>query len=297
MVHRRRAVAVFIGVLIPLASRSWANAQNQEAEFRNIAKAMWVWRTDPDEYLELLEFATRWNIRNVAVSMRPAHIDRLLSGDETIMRSLSALRSAGVAITALAGEAHWVLDGRIPKFLAKLIDLSEQFDLFDGLHFDVEPHTLDAWAVGGPSRDALMRGFLDLLKRTRHTAPALRLSAAINPVYAELTLPDGRNFLDAVAGALNSVSVMAYRNQPERTVEWVGSTGSLLERANVPWWNGVLVHQSKDKNTSYDGVTSDRFVTDMVRLHRLLSGRFGVYRSYRGLMFEDYKGLRRALEV
>jgi hypothetical protein len=141
-----------------------------------------------------------------------------------------------------------------------------------------------------------MLGHLALFETIARQARGVPLGAALHPIYAKMALPDGRNYLEALCHTLQSVSLMAYRNRPAATISWSQASIEIFERMRKPWRSGILVHSSREANISYAGRAQPAFIADMVALDRQLHG-LSSSSSYRGLIFEDYKGLRAILDA
>jgi hypothetical protein len=283
---RRQLLQVAAGGLAGTFLRSPAGAAPEP--FRAIPKAMWVWKTPLDELDTLRAFAGRWGVRRVLLALNPASIDRLWHGDTA---PLTRLHADGIAVSALAGDPAWAEHRGLPRTIERLVELANRSGALIGLDLDIEPHTLKAWHAGDDVRARLLQGLLAQIEAIRAHAGRLPVGAALNPVYARLTLPDGGNGLEALARRLDAVQLMAYRPAAQATVAWAAPAVAALERAGTPWWSGVLVHAGDEKGTSYFGQPAAQFMTDMVNLHRSYADPMR-YRAYQGLVFEDYAGLR-----
>jgi hypothetical protein len=165
--------------------------------------------------------------------------------------------------------------------------------LFDGVSLDVEPNALPAWHDQS-RRQQLMEGTVAFYDFVRAAAPNISIDAALNPAFAGLRLSSGQNFLAALAHRLDSVSIMAYRDNPERAIKWASRAIAVVEAAGLPWRLGVLVHTSSETGTSFVGTSRMVFEADMVALEDLVRSH-GPSAHYRGLIFEDYNGLKRIL--
>jgi hypothetical protein len=290
----RRNVLALGGSLAATVGIGPATAAADTKLFRQIPKSVWVWNTPPEELAALSDFARQWNITRVLLGLRPETIDRLATGDQRSVSAIARLRERDVEVIALTGDPSWVERPDVPRSVSSILDIAARRKLFDGLDLDVEPHALAAWHGGDAERAKLMSGHLELFKTLAAQAPPLPLGAALHPVYAKMTLPDGRNYLDALCGTLRSVSLMAYRNRPNATLAWSQPSISVFERASIPWRSGILVHETKDANTSYIGSQPAEFIATMTELDRNLRN-LAPAKFYRGLIFEDYKGLRNIL--
>ena len=294
MTTTRRNVLALGGSLAAAVGIGPATAAADTKLFRQIPKSVWVWNTPPEELGALSDFARQWNVTRVLLGLRSDTIERLTTGDQRSVSAIAKLRDHEVEVIALTGDPSWVQRPDVPRSVSSILDISARRKLFDGLDLDVEPHALPAWHGGEAERAQLMSGHLELFRTLAAQAPPLPLGAALHPTYAKMTLPDGRNYLEALCGTLRSVSLMAYRNRPNATVAWSQPSISVFERASIPWRSGILVHESKEANISYTGSPQAEFIAAMAELDGNLRN-LAPAKFYRGLIFEDYKGLRNIL--
>jgi hypothetical protein len=230
------------------------------------------------------------------LGLRSAALDRLASGDPGTQDAIEQLRDGGIEVVALTGDPSWVEHDDMPHPVVRIFEIVSRRQLFQGLDLDVEPHALPDWRAGGEQRQRLMAGHVVLFETIARHARGLPLGAALHPIYARMTLPDGRNYLEALCHTIESASLMAYRNRPAATIDWSERPVAIFERMKMPWRSGVLVHPAKEANISYAGREQSAFMADMVALDRQLQS-LPSSSSYRGLIFEDYKGLRSILHA
>lgn len=133
--------------------------------------------------------------------------------DAALLDFLRAARSAKVQVHAMhPGDlADW-LDPAPKAFDHKVVvdwvKAAVATKLFDGLHLDVEPHGHALWK---DHRDALARGYLELLRLCREAAGKDVLLSAAVPWNWEAVEVDGRSLISRAQDALDWVSIMAYR--------------------------------------------------------------------------------------
>jgi hypothetical protein len=165
--------------------------------------------------------------------------------------------------------------------------------LFEGLSLDVEPDALAGWHKP-EERIGLIDGTAAFFETVRRGLGTFKLDIAVNPAFADMKTSKGESFLAAIARSADSIELMAYRNSPVRTIHWAEKAIRTASDAGRDWRLGVLVHRNRERGTSYFGRDAGAFLADMIALDRL-SHRLNRGGTYRGLVFEDYHGLRRML--
>lgn len=288
----------FLGMLAgaPFAVvRNTASASSNSAAFHDLQKAMWVWKVDIDHLDALGAFVKEAGIHTTLLSLPAGMRADLMAGDVTALSHLRALREGGLSLGALTGDPSWVASPqRMPQSLDQILRAAAgNKTLFDRVSLDVEPNTLPAWhnSVG---QKALMESTIAFYDAVRASANHIPIDAALNSAFAKLHLPDGQNFLEALARRLDSISIMAYRDNPEGTIKRAASAIALIEHVGIPWRLGVLVHASPESGTSFVGAGRGAFEADMIALNDMVH-REGPSAHYRGLIFEDYHGLTKIL--
>ena len=101
----------------------------------------------------------------------------------------------------------------------------------------------------------------------------------------------GGNALRRIGEHVDRMSIMAYRDSASATLDWAASTLEMLMTTEISWRMGVLVHQSAENRISFFNAPLSSFMREMIELDRLLRASTNRQR-YRGLVFEDYDGLR-----
>lgn len=291
---RRTLIATLAGA--PLAATfglASGHAAASGAAFRKLRKAMWVWKFDEQYFGELARFAAAESVDTMLLSLPAAMRAELEAGNAKILSRLRTLKQGGRSLLALTGDPSWVnTPQRLPQSVGTILTAVTQDGIFDGISLDVEPNALPGWHDPG-ERAQLMAHTLTFYATVRAAAGDLPIDAALNPAFAALNLPNGQGFLASLCAHLSSVSLMAYRDSPERILEWAEPAIAVIEAAQRPWWLGVLVHATSEKGTSFVGTSRAAFEADMVELDRMV--RLRAEANYRGLIFEDYDGLKRIL--
>lgn len=253
---------------------------------------MWVWLKSLEELEGLARFAVDQRFEALMIHFRKESRAALLSGKPDAVRVLHALCERGCEIHALAGEPQWAAKDELPRTVQQLLDIEGRHVLFQGLHFDVEPHSLPLWREPG-GRATLMTGMATLAQRTRAALPAhMSLQLALNPKYALQPLAGG-DFLGQVSSHVQEVALMAYRNTPQRQHEAAADAIARLRELRLPWRMGVLCNPPKEPGVSYHGLSSAAFEAHMARLWYATRSEA----LCRGLIFENYHSLRELLHA
>jgi len=253
--------------------------------------AMWVWKDRiliPDD---MTRFADSHGIETLFVYVSPNAAEALLRGERGAEVAVERMRERGRRVYAVAGEPDWARGpATLPRHADLLVRLMSQTSHFDGLHFDVEPNALPDWSKPRERR-SLFAGTLKFYDLLRSASPSAAIDAAVNPVFATLATTRGENFLGEIARRVDSLSIMAYRNNVSRTLEWSRPAVEQAIAKGRDWRIGVLVTDNPDEpGTSWHGVPRKLFDSAMQELDKSLVAQFPSAK-YAGLVFEDYDGL------
>lgn len=266
----------------PLAS-AFAKARNAPPRM-----AMWVWKDRVLSPGAMLAFAERRGISTLFVYVTPTAAEALLTRDRDACATLRAMRSNGRRVYAVAGEPDWAWGpAQLPEHAALLVRLAVETGLFDGLHFDVEPNAVPDWN-DKPTRPALMKGSVKFYDLLRAAAPYQKIDIAVNPVFATLTT-GGSNFMRELARRADSLSIMSYRSDPKRALEWAAPAIAQIEGAGRRWRMGAEVGDA-EPGVTWRGTPPARFSSAMVDFDNLITDRFRSPR-YEGLALHDYDSL------
>jgi hypothetical protein len=281
MTTRRQLLAAAAGAICCPASVA-AQAPPLQAD------AMWVWGEPilaPDR--ALADFADRRRIAFLYVYVSPAAADALLSQRRDAVEAVKAMAAKGRRVYAVAGEPDWTDAAELPAHAALLVRLTQTNRLFEGLHFDVEPNALPEWREPA-AQPRLAERTLRFYERTRSFAPSTKIDAAVNPIFAAVPVRNG-NFMRLLAERVSSVSLMAYRANVARAIEWARPAVGEIVAAKRPWRMGVLAGDG-EPGTSWKCAEPVRFLAAMAELRKGVEQEFPASRCA-GLAFQDYQGL------
>jgi hypothetical protein len=265
-----------------------AEARPQEPRPRT---AMWVWKDRVSLPDDMPSFAEQHRLDTLFVYVSPTAADALLSGSKRPVSAVRAMRGQKRRVYAVAGEPDWARGPTdLPQHAALLVRLATTTQLFDGLHFDVEPNALPDWNKL-ETRPSLISGTLRFFDLLRAAAPNITLDAAANPVFATMHAGSSGNFMNEIAKRTSSISIMSYRSSVLRALDWAAPAVGQVVAAGRPWRMGVLVDDNpSEPGTSWFGTPRDTFIAAMRELDARIVDRFSSSR-YAGLIFQDYDGL------
>ena len=296
--HRREfaaglAVAISTAMAENARGSVLASTGGEVARFRALHKSLWVWNVDENGLEELLKFAKKIAVDTVLLSLYGSLMEKFASGDAATIADLEMFKRDGRGLFALIGDPGWISTSRaMPEFIRQTLGaMSRHPGIFDGLSLDIEPNSLPQWQDPFGRQD-LVQKTVQLFGTIRSESGGVPIDAALNPFFASIESSQGRSFLDELARHVDSVSLMAYRATPARAVEWARQAIAILDGA-VLWRMGVLVNADPETGTSYFGKSRAVFQLEMADLDARI--RKARPKSYAGLVFQDYKGLRAML--
>ncbi|GEM_PF-1252328 len=208
-------------------------------------RALWVWGRDlldkPGEADFLLDFA---ETRGVGTLFLNVSTQRLQRTPDPYRAFLSRAHARRVRVEAMNGEAGWVLTGgrrHAAEFLVALRGFNEgevEASRFDGVHLDVEPHTLDAWKGAGQA--ALAESYVALLTWCSDRAREAGLPLAVDvPVGYDGVPFAGGTLIEAVAERADAIGVMAYGRGAGALTRAVQGEVEAADRAGKRAWVGL----------------------------------------------------------
>lgn len=168
-----------------------------------------LWRSSPDA---LLVQAEAKNIRRLHISVEVARGQ--VTDAPALARFVRAAAARGIAIDAVEGDPRMVRpDGRThalarARAIAAYQRAAAPPERLSTIQYDVEPYLLPEF---GADPAATLAAWSTLLRDLAQT-----LGAPIDAVipFWLLNTPDGAAALDALAGRLSALTVMAYRTDP-----------------------------------------------------------------------------------
>jgi hypothetical protein len=225
---KNKAILLLLAVCLTLMSvvPSPAHAEDRQA------KAVWVWdfyeaASDSNQITKLLQFLNEQDINLLFIGTRRTLPDQPATYEELIRRA----HEEGIRVFALVGRSEWALEGHHREALAELqqvlsFNASRPASAFDGIQYDIEPHTLPEYKT---KRGSVNYQYLQVLKKIAGAIDAsgdpMEFNAAIpcwyatgeNPVIVE-TGGERKALSYFVLDIVDTVSLMAYRDTAERQI-------------------------------------------------------------------------------
>ncbi len=208
-------------------------------------RAMWVWGRDllerPGEADFLLDFAETRGVGTLFLSASTTRIERT---PDPYRAFLARAHARGLRVEAVSGEAGWVLPGgrrHAAAFLTAVRAFNEREEAasrFDGVHLDVEPHTLDAWK--GERQAALAEAYVSLIGWSAERAREAGLPLAADvPVGYDAVPYQGGTLIEAVLERVDAIGVMAYGHGAGALTRAVQGEMEAAEGAGKRAWVGL----------------------------------------------------------
>lgn len=267
---------------------SFVSSHSVQAQNILSGSTIWVWQDCILTETKLKEFTNTYNIRTLFIFVTPASAKALLNRTDQALARIKALRSGNRQIYAVCGEPEWSWGSTVlPEHAQSIIDLVQSSTLFDGLHFDVEPQALADW--NNPQlRKKLIQGTINFYKLIRHHTSDIAIDIAVNPIFNSLEV-NSSNFLKEISCSANSLSIMSYRNNIDKAINWARPSIIEIEHLSREWRMGVLVSDG-EPGTSWKNTPKKYFSQSMEELDKKLFEEFGS-RFYRGIAYHDYNAI------
>ncbi len=255
--------------------------------------AMWIWKDRVLNPEGIGKFSRRNSIDTLFLYITPDSCRALLNKDPSALTAIAEMKGENRKIFALVGEPDWSWGvSEIPVHVSLIINILKHSSIFDGIQFDIEPHSLVDWG-SEDSRTKLMDGLIQFYKFIRERAENIHIEVTINPSYSGLYM-GSRSFLERILEHVDAISIMAYRKGIDRAIEWASPSIQIAEDNNKSWRMGLSV-DDEEPDISWRNLNPSELkaVTEELRetlRHRWHSGMF------LGIVYHDYDGLKKLLK-
>lgn len=225
---KNKAILLFLVVCMTLVSGGTIPAQAQQRQ----AKAIWAWdfyeaAANSNKITALLKFLKEQDINLLFIGTSKTLPDQPATYEELITRA----HAEGIRVFALVGRAEWALEAQHREAVAELrqvlsFNASHPDSAFDGIQYDIEPHTLPEYKT---KRGSVNYQYIQVLRRIageiKASGDPLEFNAAIpwwlasgeNPVIVE-TGGQRKPLSYFVLDIVDTVSLMAYRDTADRQI-------------------------------------------------------------------------------
>jgi len=178
----------------------------------------YVWNTEhflsnPFSERAFIEECKSLGLDGIYLSLNGKQISKFLKnsqGMQKLLNFLTLAKSKDLSVQLLLGENSWIYPENREKLLrvVKLFNNFNNFagaDGFDGLHLDIEPHSLPDWKI---RRNDLVRMYLSTLVQVKEVSKK-PIIVDIPPNYIQIVL-NGESLADKVLKISDGINVMAY---------------------------------------------------------------------------------------
>ncbi|MFC0523388.1 poly-gamma-glutamate hydrolase family protein [Pontibacillus salicampi] len=260
-----------------------------------VEKNVWIWKEEPiHQAEETVTFLSEQGVQNVYVHFKP----NLGEGYPSFIKKAT---QAGMKVHALIGSPKWGLAAYTAD-AKKRIDLVQQYndsvpanEQFVGIHFDVEPYTLDVW---DQDREKVVNEWLQSTKEYTSYAKAFgyEVGAAL-PFWLdnEKVTSIHDHFYKEMMDLHDYVSLMSYRDQALGTNSITSISDQEILYANSPKVElGVELLPYEVENVTFDGKSNKELEQEvaLVRKHYLDQKAQG----FKGITIHSYTAWRTFLE-
>ena len=184
----------------------------------NLLLFAYVWNSEdflgnPSLELEFIKSCNSLGLDGIYLSLNGEQIREFLgsfSGNQKLMKFISLAKSRGLSVQLLLGENSWVYPANRDRLMA-IVNLFNRFNRvagsngFDGLHLDIEPHSLPDWKL---ERLKLEHYYVETLSEVKKISEK-PVTVDIPPNYLKVSF-QGRPLADKVFSIVDGVNVMAY---------------------------------------------------------------------------------------
>lgn len=237
----------------------WAPSPAQAASER----ALWVWE-GPTE--SVIDFPVANSFTDLYLHTTPG-----FSQDPEYLPFVNTARIAGLQVLAMGGDPSWAW-GR--SGWGNWVDQSVTFGAFDGIVFDVEPHTLPDWNT--KRRNRLIRSYLSTLDDASTRAGSLPTFITVPFWWDDPAFKTKKRLLiEHVLNRSDGIIIMAYRDHAlgvDRIIEHSATEATMAAASGKQFIVGIetgfaeermaameselsLVGSTSTGNAAYGGIT------------------------------------------
>ena len=220
----------------------------------NLLIFAYVWNSEdflgnPSLEIEFIKSCNSLGLNGIYLSLNGEQIREFLgdfAGNQKLMQFISLAKSRGLSVQLLLGENSWIYPDNREKLLA-IVNLFNRFNKlagnngFDGLHLDIEPHSLTRWRFERTKLEQLYIETLSEVKRISNKPVIVDIS----PAYLKVKF-QGYSLADKVFSVVDGVNVMAYTTDLSYLKQICKSFSRLASIYGKP----VTISLSVEKNLS-----------------------------------------------
>jgi len=228
----------------------------------------------------------------------PGESYSLFENKEAYAEFINLLRAAGFRVELLMGDGSWLRTTEITSLkdrMDQVMAFYRNHSRFDGIHFDIEPHTLSEWD-NPDERPQIISYFPELLQilsdHIKSDVPQLRVSADIPTWFENYRLaswPQEENLLTRTVGIVDQVIIMDYFNRVDKITDEITEELRQAKIYETPVMIGLKVKPESQafSNTTFYDTGRRTLVLTMDEIYATLRE---IYPELQGFALYDYQG-------
>ena len=249
-------------------------------------RALWVWRAKEvvvDQQVGdfFISFCKTKGITRAFLSLDRALLSSL-PPEPALVNFITRCHKNGIKVSALFGENLWVYPQKREDLMSRAKSVmvynnsNSKKASFDGIHLDIEPHTLDEWDTNKIALLEMLTDTYSMVKHAMSSQPELQLGVDIPVFYDKV---EGFTFTKLVE-AVDVLTVMAYERTKTDSV--IRAVSGEVEAANTEH-KGILI-----------GFNAKDFVdeAEMETLIANVGDRLSSYPAFAGFCIHDFDHYR-----
>ncbi|WP_170841157.1 hypothetical protein [Salibacterium halotolerans] len=259
----------------------------------NHVKATWIWDLDD---LEENQEETVSFLNNKGVNLVYLHIDFENVNTERFESFIKLASKKNIDVYALGGDPNWALTKNqksLDTFVSIVKDYNQQSaeeEKFQGVHVDIEPYLLPAWKSERENIVTQWISNLQYLKNKVKTDSELAISGDVPFWINQVEIPgENKDMGDWMISSLDSITVMAYRDQTEGENGIKGIASPLVEQAANRSKSVIVAVNVIETDEGNHTTFHDNSLNYMNHELNLLENRFSGHPGYGGVAVHDYQ--------
>ncbi|MGY4691446.1 hypothetical protein [Salibacterium sp. K-3] len=255
-------------------------------------KATWIWDL---EDLEENQEETVSFLSNKGVNLVYLHIDFEEFNTDRFESFIKLAAKKNIDVYALGGDPNWALtknQNSLDTFVSIVKDYNHQAaeeEKFQGVHVDIEPYLLPEWKSDRENIVTQWISNLHYLKNKVKTDSELAISGDVPFWINKVKIPGKNKYVgDWMLTSLDSITVMAYRDQTEGKNGIKGIASPLVEQAANRSKSVVIAVNVIETDEGGHTTFHDNSLSYMKHELNLLEHRFSGHPGYGGIAVHDY---------
>ncbi|WP_055108138.1 copper amine oxidase N-terminal domain-containing protein [Paenibacillus ihumii] len=258
----------------------------------NVPKGTWIWDTPiiKQDQEQMISFAKMKGVTSIYLQVNK-------DIDSTIYENfIRKAKSEGILVEALGGRPEWVYKSGqkdIQRFIEWVKTYNSSVDpeaSFTGLHFDIEPYTLNEWSKGNK---VILDSWMDNMRLIEKETKGSGLKITMDVPYWLNTVhvPGKKYSMSAwMLEKFDCLVIMNYRNHALGDNGIVENAQDMLREASTLKKKIVIavetVKSEEGPRVSFYSMSNEVMEKELQSAHNKLAR----YASYAGFAIHDFKG-------